>query len=47
MKLVEVNNKKLAKEFLDFPRELYADNTNWVCPLDSMIDAVKEFNGEK
>lgn len=40
MKLVEVSNKKQAKEFLDISRELYKDEPNWVCPLDFMIKAV-------
>lgn len=29
-----------AREWRDFPKELYKDNRNWVCPLDADVDAV-------
>lgn len=40
MKLIEVNNKKTAKQFLDVARILYKDDENWVCPLDSSIESI-------
>ncbi len=45
MKLIEVNSKALSKKFLDVARVIYKDDEHWVCPLDSMIDAV--FDPEK
>lgn len=45
MDLIEVNNKKLAKEFLDVPRFLYKNDENWICPLDNIIDSI--FNPNK
>lgn len=40
MRLVEVVNKKSAKSFLEVARFIYHDDQNWVCPLDSMINAI-------
>ena len=40
MTIIEVDSSKKIKQFLDFPRELYADDPNWVCPLDNDIEAV-------
>ena len=45
MYLIEINNKKLAKEFLDVPRFLYQNDENWICPLDNIIDSI--FNPKK
>ena len=44
MKLIEVKNKKTARQFLDVARILYKDEENWVCPLDRNINAI--FNRE-
>ncbi len=40
MQLLEVKDKKTAKQFLDVARIIYKDDTVWVCPLDSDINAV-------
>ena len=40
MQLVEVKDKKTAKQFLDVARIIYKDDTVWVCPMDSDINAV-------
>jgi len=40
MKLIEVNDKKSRKQFLDMPRRLYRNDKNWVCPLDSTIESI-------
>ncbi len=43
--LQEVTTAALAGEWLDFPKKLYKDNRNWVCPLDDDIREV--FDPEK
>ncbi|MFA6945649.1 MAG: GNAT family N-acetyltransferase [Pedobacter sp.] len=45
MILVEVNNKKTARDFLDVAREIYIKDQFWVCPLDKDVEDV--FNPEK
>lgn len=40
MKLVKVENKKTSAQFLDVARKIYQDDENWICPLDSMVNAV-------
>ncbi|MCP4550584.1 MAG: GNAT family N-acetyltransferase [Bacteroidetes bacterium] len=45
MKLIEVTNKSLAKKFVKVAHLVYKDDPHWVCPLDSMINAV--FNPKK
>lgn len=40
MKIIEVTDKKLAREFLRFPIILYKDEPNWIRPLDKDIDRV-------
>ena len=40
MKLIEVNNKKSEKVFLDVARIIYKDDPYWVCPLDNTIKAI-------
>ena len=40
MKLVEVNDKRTKREFLDFPAALYRNDPNWIRPLDKDIEAV-------
>lgn len=40
MNLVEVNDKKTIKQFLDVPRILYKDDPHWICPLDTSINKV-------
>lgn len=40
MKLIEVTTRADQKDFISFPRTLYRDDPNWVCPLDSAIEAV-------
>ncbi len=36
----EVNDKHLAKVFLQVGKDLYINDPNWICPLDNMIEAV-------
>ncbi len=40
MKFQEVISPKHKKEFLDFPKRLYKNDPNWVCPLDVEIDGI-------
>ena len=40
MQLVNVNDHKSRKEFLDVARVIYKNDTTWVCPLDDDIEAV-------
>jgi hypothetical protein len=39
-KLVEVNNKKLAREFLQFQVDLYKNDPNYIRPLDEDVENV-------
>lgn len=45
MELIEIKNKRTAKEFLDVARSIYKDDKNWVCPLDGDINSI--FNPKK
>lgn len=40
MKIKEVNSSTLNKDFLEVGRVIYADDDNWVCPLDKDIEAI-------
>jgi hypothetical protein len=40
MNLIEVTNSATAREFIDLPKKLYKNDPNWICPLDSDIEAV-------
>lgn len=40
MNAVEVFAKLDKQEFHNFPKILYKDDPNWVCPLDSMIESI-------
>lgn len=40
MTIVEVNDKKSIKEFLDLPRRLYKNDPNFISPLDKDIEAI-------
>lgn len=40
MQIVEVNDKRTAKQFLDVARIIYKGDINFVCPLDGMIESV-------
>lgn len=40
MHLIEVNDKKTAREFLLLPRIIYADDPNWIPHLESDVKAV-------
>jgi GNAT superfamily N-acetyltransferase len=40
MRIKEVTTETLRKEFLEFPKRLYRGDDNWVCPLDSEMEAV-------
>lgn len=39
MQIIEVKSGKEKREFLDFPKRLYKDDPNWVCMLDSELEA--------
>jgi len=45
MQIVEVNDKKTAKQFLNVARTIYKGDPNFACPLDGMIEAI--FDPEK
>lgn len=40
MKIVEVQNRQAKKAFLDAARNVYKNDSNWVCPLDNEVEAV-------
>ena len=40
MQIQEVNNQKLAKEFIQTAIPLYKDYPNWIRPLDQDIEAI-------
>jgi len=40
MKLVEVINKRTAKQFLNVARRIYKNDNIWVCPQDSAINSI-------
>ncbi len=40
MVIREVNSESLRRKFIAFPKALYRNDSNWVCPLDSMTEAV-------
>ncbi len=44
MKLIEVNNKSLAKKFIQVAHIIYKNDPYWVCPLDNMINSVFDPN---
>jgi len=45
MEICEVRSKKGKQQFFDVARQLYRDDTVWVCPLDSQIESI--FDPEK
>lgn len=45
MQLIEVTDKRLAREFLLLPLSIYKNDANWIRPLDKDIDLV--FDKEK
>ena len=40
MKVIEVKSKQDVRRFLDLPFTIYAEDSNWVCPLFNDIEAV-------
>lgn len=44
MTLIEVLTAKHKKKFLNFPKQLYKGDKNWICPLDLEIEGI--FNPE-
>lgn len=40
MQVIEVKTPQSRREFLDFPKTLYKDDRNWVCQLDSELNAI-------
>lgn len=47
MQVKEVFSKKEQKEFIDFPKRLYANHPDWICPLDKDIETVFDPNQNK
>ncbi len=45
MNIEEVKNHEQKRSFLNVARKIYKDDNNWVCPLDTEIEAV--FNPKK
>lgn len=45
MELIEIKDKRTAREFLKVARIIYKKDKYWVCPLDSSVEAV--FNPEE
>jgi hypothetical protein len=39
MKIAEVETGLDKKEFINFPKTLYKDDPNWICPLDDSIES--------
>ncbi|MBN1198144.1 MAG: hypothetical protein JXA23_02245 [Bacteroidales bacterium] len=40
MKLIQVTNDEIRREFYDVARTLYKNDANWVCPLDVEIESI-------
>lgn len=40
MQISEVRTPQERRAFIDFPKKLYKDDANWVCQLDSEVEAV-------
>ncbi|MBT3384291.1 MAG: GNAT family N-acetyltransferase [Prolixibacteraceae bacterium] len=38
MQLIEVNNKKIRKQFHQVPHLIYKNDPNWACPLEKMVE---------
>ncbi|MEH0158174.1 hypothetical protein V6R21_29170 [Limibacter armeniacum] len=47
MKLIEITNKELIKEFLEFPVRLYKDDPNYIRPLDKDVESVFDLEQNK
>src|SRR5512133_795886 len=45
MFITDVISKKDKRKFIDFPKRLYKDDPNWICPLDNSIENL--FNPSK
>jgi hypothetical protein len=39
MRIAEVKTRLDKKEFIDFPKNLYKTDPNWICPLDDSIES--------
>lgn len=40
MQIIEVKTPNDKKEFIDFPKRLYKEDSYWVCPLDAHIESL-------
>lgn len=40
MELIEIANSRQARAFIELPARLYKNDPNWICPLDSDVEAV-------
>lgn len=47
MQIIEVNNPKTEKQFLEVPLSIYQNDKNWIRPLDQDIKAVFDPNKNK
>lgn len=39
MKITEVLTRQDKREFIDFPKTLYKNDPNWICPLDDSVES--------
>lgn len=40
MRILQVTNSATENEFIEFPKRLYRDDPNWICPLDAEIKGI-------
>lgn len=45
MQIIEVKTKTDKREFLNLPKQLYKEDNNWICQLDSTIESVFDPSG--
>src|SRR5689334_8879701 len=40
MDLIEIENSRQARAFIELPARLYKSDPHWICPLDTDVEAV-------
>lgn len=40
MNIIEITSEKLKQQFLDVPKKLYSNDSNWTCHLDAEIEQI-------
>jgi len=40
MDLIEIENSRQARAFIELPARLYKSDPNWICPLETDVEAV-------